>query len=443
MSERAGGETNDDLIQAAAAHGYTVSKRQLAEWHRAGLLPEPEQVHGERVGSTSLYPAGTAAHLLALCALRQRARRNADVAWGLWWAGYDVPEQWVKEPLQRVAATWREEMQALRQLVGQTDTDQGADGGFDELSDAFLEFLDQMGSARISRRVVTQARKRLSRDNFPTFVRILVEVLTGTFTGYAIDFATGTTDEERALAEVGLGVVRGRTDRVADAGPWLTQDVEAALRELSRLLQQYPPGHGLETATREELARTRDEVKLFLALLKGWSAVAEQMFGRGAFGLAAVSTMAANEQPLDQAMWLLLWRTLRAAGLGALMDLLLPLAQQWQHTIQPAIVAMEQLRTEVPATAELLDPKQMGRGLRSKREAERRVVALQALREEHAEELDAFFAEHPELHVADVATEGIDGLATEAASADDHPQSAEPESGRRQSAQPTEAGEAP
>jgi hypothetical protein len=362
MSERAGGETNDNLIQAAAAGGYTITKRQLAEWHRAGLLPEPQQVHGERVGSTSLYPVGTAAQLLQVCTLRTQSRRNADVAWGLWWAGYDVPERWVKEPLERVAATWREEMQALRELVGQTAPPTDKEQGFDELPEAFLEFLDRVGSARIPRRVVTQARKRLGRDNFPTFVRILVEVLTGTFTGYAVDAETGTTDEERELVEVGLGVVRGRTDRVAEAGPWLTHDVDVALRELSRFLQEYPPGSGLESVTLAELARTRDEVKLFLALLTGWSALAEQMFGRGAFGLAALSAMAADEHPQDLAMWVLLWRTLRAAGLGALMDVLLPVAHQWQATIQPVIAAVAHLRAEVPATADLLDPKQIGRG---------------------------------------------------------------------------------
>src|SRR5262245_48303612 len=101
-------ETNDTLIAIAAAHGYAVSKRQLAEWHRAGLLPEPEQVHGERRGSTSLYPPGTAERLLALCGCKQRYRHHlGDVAWCLWWQGGDLPMQFVRGPLARMVAKWR------------------------------------------------------------------------------------------------------------------------------------------------------------------------------------------------------------------------------------------------------------------------------------------------------------------------------------------------
>jgi hypothetical protein len=266
---------------------------------------------------------------------------------------------------------------------------------------------------RIPRAAISQARKRIGRERFATFVRILIEVVTGSFVGFSIDSVTETTVEERTLIEAGFGVARGRTDRLADAAPWLTTDSEDALREISRLVREYPPGSGLETATPEELARTRDEVKVFVAMLVGWSAIVEQMFGRGAFGLTAFPAMFADQRPQDQAMWMSLWRTLRMADIGAALDLLLPVAQQWQETIQPVMAATQQLREEVPATAALLDPKQIGRGLRNKREEERRLAALRALRETHAEELDAFFAKHPELKTIEPTDTGKEAAATD------------------------------
>src|SRR5262245_23849578 len=107
-------ESNDALIAIAKAHGYTVSKRQLAEWHRAGLLPEPEQIYGERLGSGVVYPPGTEERLLALCEARKRHPRSMeDTAWSMWWQGLDVPMHFVRDLLNRVVARWGEGTRAL------------------------------------------------------------------------------------------------------------------------------------------------------------------------------------------------------------------------------------------------------------------------------------------------------------------------------------------
>jgi hypothetical protein len=402
MSENVCGEAKEHLIAAAADAGYAVSKRQLAEWHRAGLLPEPEQVYGDRPGSSSVYPVGTVTRVLDLCALRKKWRRDVDVAWGLWWAGYDVPEAFVRGPLEQVAATSREAIRQLRELLGKSDSNGNATTD-DDLPDAFFDFfdfVDTMGSARSTRKVIMQARKRVGRERFPQFIQVLVEIMAGTFTGYRVDPVTDTADEERWIVETGLGIARGRTDRLADAGPWLTGDSGVELAALSDFLKRYPLGYDIEAAGIEELKQARDEVKPFFGMLEGLSAVAERMFGRGAFGLAGIRGFVSDKHPRDQAMLILLWRTLRMAGLGEAMQVLLPLAHQWQEMSQPQIEALEQLRTEVPASAELFSPKQIGRGLRSKREQQRRQLALEHLREEHAAELDAFFEERPEVQRA-------------------------------------------
>jgi hypothetical protein len=398
---RAAGARADDLIAAAATHNFTISRRQLAEWHRAGLLPTPEQTYGDKAGSTSVYPTGTALRLLALCECRRRHPRSLDdIAWCLWWAGFDVPEGTIRRLLERGATMWRDQTGQLRHLLAQSESGADAGAGSDvdeELTNALETFLYRMSIERSPRKALAQLRKRVGRERFPTVVRVMAEVVTGTFEGYRVDPVTGTSDDEREIVETALDLTRARTDRLVGAGPWLTTDSGETLAKLSRLLRQSPPGQGIEATSAQELAHVRDEAKLFNSLFAGLGDTLEQMFGRGAFGLTALGGLLRDQRPLEQAIWVLLWRMLRSADIGATIDMLLPLARQWQERELPAIAALEQLRTEVPATAELLHPKQIGRGLRSAREQQRREKALRQMREANAPELDAFFERHPEI----------------------------------------------
>jgi hypothetical protein len=113
MQQPNDGETLSAILAAALAAGFDVTADQLRRWHRTGLLPRPEQVGlgrpriGERRGeqergSTVVYPVGTTAQLLALCALRGKHKKLDRLGWPLWWRGYDVAERHVRKPLARV-----------------------------------------------------------------------------------------------------------------------------------------------------------------------------------------------------------------------------------------------------------------------------------------------------------------------------------------------------
>src|SRR5260370_42014632 len=70
------GETAETLITSMQAHGFTVTRPELARWHRAGLLPRPERHSlGRGRGMISIYPHGTADQLLALCRINRSEKR--------------------------------------------------------------------------------------------------------------------------------------------------------------------------------------------------------------------------------------------------------------------------------------------------------------------------------------------------------------------------------
>src|SRR5579871_2871656 len=97
MNSDASYETSAELLRLARQQGSPISAFQLVRWHRAGLLPRPQQQPlAAARGTRSLYPPGTGEQLLLLCSLRTRERRLAHLAWQLWLAGYHVDDRIIR-----------------------------------------------------------------------------------------------------------------------------------------------------------------------------------------------------------------------------------------------------------------------------------------------------------------------------------------------------------
>src|SRR5215207_5229172 len=107
-------ESREELLSLARSSGFDLSEPQLARWHRAGLLPRPTQRPlGRGHGTQTVYPPGTEGQLLALCGVHAEVRSLDRVAWHLWWAGYDVSIDCIREFLSSVVAEWDEKAQGL------------------------------------------------------------------------------------------------------------------------------------------------------------------------------------------------------------------------------------------------------------------------------------------------------------------------------------------
>lgn len=382
-------ETTEALIAHVSSYGFPVTKTELTRWHRAGLLPRPQRRSlGRGRGMVSIYPPGTKDQLLALCTIHRSEKRLPYVAWRLWWDGYNVPLSAIREFLERARAQWQQGIEEIRQLQ--------------EHPEQLSKLLNRFKVMRISRKVIAQARKRVGRENFPTFIKVLADVGSGTFEGYAINSERGI--DERWIVEKGLGLQQARTNRLADSEPWLTGDTGATLQELSSRLRNHPLGEDISTMSEAELTDAREEVRCFLSAFESISRTFDRMFSRGAFGFSVFADAIRELGPRDQAIMLLFWRAFRSWGLGLNMDLLLGIARQWQQKWYPLFQGLEQLRNEVPVTADTLAPKQMGYALRWKLTMDRVLEVLSQLAQHP--DVKAFFARHPELTEAAEAAEG-------------------------------------
>jgi hypothetical protein len=75
-------------------------------------------------------------------------------------------------------------------------------------------------------------------------------------------------------------------------------------------------------------------------------------------------------------------------------------ARQWHQVWLPIFRGLEQLREEVPATAEVLGPEQLGDALHRPAAMEHALELARHLAQQCAPEVEAFLAHRPELFQA-------------------------------------------
>ena len=88
-------------VEEARRQGVNLSRRKLADWHRAGLIPEPDRAFlGGPDGSESIYPRGTLRQVIACSILMKQFSSIERVGWELWMRRFPVAEQHWREPLR-------------------------------------------------------------------------------------------------------------------------------------------------------------------------------------------------------------------------------------------------------------------------------------------------------------------------------------------------------
>ena len=380
-------ETADELLGAI---GGRFAKVRLARWHRWGLIPRPvgRRFLGRGKGSVTLYPPGTKAQLLRVRELLRHDRRAAHAIWQLWREGYPVPIDRIRAFLHDIAQQFDRGIQILKH---------GS-----HLSKRFWQYLDGVGDARLKDPILRRTRRRVGKARFPTLVRILAEVVTGTFVGWQPVAGTGAADmSDRDILEKGAGLERARIDRVGNAGPWLSRDTADDLRALSRAIAAAPLREVLADTPDEELLQARADLNILLSRLNALSVLSEGLLGRGAFGFGRIREFA-SASPLGQGFFLLIWLALRReqTNIEAFNAFVRGSAEWLPHVASAE--ALQQLRAELPEVAKLLSYRRCRTALRDPAAMGRLQAELKAFSDTNKEPIRAFFARHPEYRQIDV-----------------------------------------
>ena len=111
-------EPADWIVEQARHQGVTFSRRQLADWHRAGLIPDPDRNYlGGRDGTESIYPSGALRQAIACAILMKQFGSIERVGWELWMRGFSVPDQLWREPLREAHGMFQLARRSLRMPV--------------------------------------------------------------------------------------------------------------------------------------------------------------------------------------------------------------------------------------------------------------------------------------------------------------------------------------
>jgi hypothetical protein len=380
--------STDELLRSARQAGVDVSEAQLARWHRAGLIPRPRvQRLGRGKGTRSLYPSGTAERLIRVAQIHQQEHRLAQTAWRLWWEDggpLTAPgRQFLRQRASRLDA---ERQQIVELFEGDQSGDSAASTKMDELFAAL-----QHGPLP---KPLGGARRRSGSEKFPAVGRIILEVAAHRFDGFSVDSETGEDDAE--VLERSLGLERARTDRLANADPWLEGDLGPDLAKLSDLLESHSNA-GLAELGDAELETARSELHNFQAIVLNLTEMFTFFFGPEAFGYSMLSSLFKFDTPDAQSRGLLGWLLLRQNA--ALYEGMLEfggLAPQAKATARLQEIT-QQLRQDVPAFADVLSPERLGAAQLNAEEGERLRVEISAVAEANREQVDSFLEQFPEI----------------------------------------------
>ncbi len=295
------GETSEELLNLANAHGYDVTEHKLTRWRQAGLLRRPKQQSlGKGRGTQTVYPPGTGKQLLALCEIHAEERRLLYVAWRLWWAGYEVSFELIRQFLGRFADKSDRDMRDLK------DSETG------ETSESALELLEQSPKARYGSKPLRRARKRVGSERFGTFMSMLFGVASGGFGGFYEDPTGDPKEDEWRILQRGFGLDRGSVYREEETGAKPADELEATLRQASSLFGEHSFGEALRIATDEDLLESRDRSRSMMIGMELIGALARQEPGSEAAKFSAMGDAVQEIGSQDEAvlvLYMLVWRS--------------------------------------------------------------------------------------------------------------------------------------
>jgi hypothetical protein len=259
-----------------------------------------------------------------------------------------------------------------------------------ELTDFADDALDAARNIRIEQLPMSWTRRRVGANDFDLFLQSLLMV----FAGRTVDL----TDEAIAQMEHGLGLDRARTDTLANTGgPWLDSDPRADFEHIGERASLEGMEKALTSASDTDLRQARDNVKAFVPVVSQLGRVLRETNDRWSHGYAAFGPIFEYmlSSPEGQAQFVLYMLSNVAADGTEGLDVIIDQREGVERTAQ-VFEALKALRDEVPEVAKAIPLRMFGKATQTEAGQAKLIARIADLRATCGDEMDAFFARHPE-----------------------------------------------
>jgi hypothetical protein len=276
--------TEAELQRAALrTEGCSYDSRDLKRFRQEGILQRARQIHESGVrGSISLYPRAAIDQIRAVCVVRRQHYRYDELRFHLWWDGHWVEQAKLQETLSRLA---HEEVSVLDEWLEKYGS---VDAVADEAAKVARDLKERNPVVRLIKVQIGDRRADLET--------LLFNVV---LLAYGREPAWGSGEQdlgdsrvEEVFHRAAFSATGGGVRRTPAEGRFFTQperadempDAFKVMREVG-ILPLSNLTEIIESATRQELERAKDDARTISEDMRVAAEAAEVLFGRGAFGL--------------------------------------------------------------------------------------------------------------------------------------------------------------
>lgn len=299
-------EPADWIVGQARQVGVSISRGQLADWHRAGLIAKPNrEFPGGRDGSELIYPHGTLDQAIACAILMKRFGSVERVGWELWMRGRKVAECYWRTAL--IGA--HEDFVSLSKKV--TEPPEADDNGPPQLNRDADDLIAMIAERAEAPRRMGIARRRLGSERLKEFLSIVLSAAIG---GFSLTERSKheTLDPVSVFARL-VGTKPAQHKAAPPHSPLLQVTGEAVVENLLAMVDGLSriPAITLKEISEAELASARGELAF---LLKAFLAVREneaRIVPGSTPDLALIRQLFEDLGPKEQATRLLIWLAVR------------------------------------------------------------------------------------------------------------------------------------
>jgi len=375
-------ESAQEVLDFVHFSGYELSRDQLVRLHQKRLIgPVETRYPGGRRGLETTYPLGTAQRVLRIVQLKVTTKKFDEIAWRLWWEGYDIDFTLIRTFLLKGAARWDVRRGMLRRAADVFDGIEGTEGERDLLDELFHKKKTNFPLGTMRRRF------RKNEEQYVESARLFVDLMAGRLDDFG--------PREVSLFEAATGY-NFESDIDEDG---VDQAGAGAFGMIMECLN----------STSTEVAESLDEAELRFTrqfahfLLQSMSNIGKMMSatyggtGKG-FGLAGTSFEKLSRDPDEQVLAILLLAVfLRNPEIRDNLPEFEERMAQFNGVTFQDYLRLRYLAEAVPGLGKLVTPERMKLAIESEDGMRRHEARIANYRADHADEIDRAIRSRPDL----------------------------------------------